>query len=103
MFRIEHTKRAESPRSSSIKSGIFFFLFIWYQRVSLNLTLMSNYLKDWGFTVQRPAKSAYQRDDKKVQEWLEKTYPKIQEEAKRKVERDRRGNDESIASISRKS
>ena len=56
-----------------------------YQRTGqrLQLTQVGKYLKDWGFTVQRPAKSAYQRDDKKVQEWLEETYPKIKEEAKK--------------------
>lgn len=44
---------------------------------SLHLTQVGKYLKDWGFTVQRPAKSAYQRDDEQVQAWLKEAYPKI--------------------------
>lgn len=50
--------------------------------LELDRRLVGTYLKDWGFTVQRPVKRAYQRDDKKVKEWLEVSYPKIEEEAK---------------------
>jgi len=49
----------------------------------LHLSQVGRYLKEWGFTVQRPAKSAYQRDDEKVKEWLEETYPQIQAQAKK--------------------
>jgi transposase len=40
------------------------------------------YLNRWGFTPQRPIKRAYQRDDKKVKEWMEETYPSIKKRAK---------------------
>lgn len=51
--------------------------------IDLHINQVGQYLKDWGFTVQRPAKSAYQRDDKKVKQWLEVEYPKIKEEVKK--------------------
>jgi len=50
--------------------------------LSLDRRLVGRYLKSWGFTIQRPVKRAYQRDDKKVKEWLEVSYPKIEKEAK---------------------
>lgn len=34
-----------------------------------------------GFTVQKPIKLAYQRDPKKIEEWLTETYPKIKSRA----------------------
>ena len=36
----------------------------------LDLRQVGRYLKRWGFTPQRPIKQAYQRDEKKVQQWL---------------------------------
>ena len=50
--------------------------------LELDRRLVGVYLKAWGFTIQRPIKRAYQRDDKKVKEWLEESYPKIKNEAK---------------------
>lgn len=40
-------------------------------------------LKRWGFTPQKPAKQAREQDPKKMNTWLEKTYPKIKTEASR--------------------
>ena len=34
-----------------------------------------------GFTAQKPIKLAYQRDPKKIEEWLTETYPKIKSRA----------------------
>ena len=48
----------------------------------LDLRQVGRYLKRWGFTPQRPIKQAYQRDEKKVQQWLEKDYPSIKTRAK---------------------
>ena len=42
------------------------------------------YLKDWGFTPQKPVRRAYERDPVAVQEWLDKEYPAIQRRAKAK-------------------
>lgn len=47
----------------------------------LDRRLVGTYLRRWGFTAQRPAKQAYQRNDKKVTEWLEKDYPEIERQA----------------------
>jgi len=47
----------------------------------LDLRQVGRYLKRWGFTVQRPVKRAYQRDDKKVQKWLKTEYPAIKKKA----------------------
>lgn len=43
---------------------------IWLQTVS-------KYMKRWGLTPQRPAKYAYEQDEKKIKKWLEIEYPKI--------------------------
>jgi transposase len=42
---------------------------------------MGDYLHRWRFTPQKPTKKAYQQDPEKVKEWLEETYPKIEERA----------------------
>lgn len=41
------------------------------------------YLKEWGFTPQKPARRAYQQDPVAVERWLKEEYPAIQAEAKR--------------------
>jgi transposase len=41
------------------------------------------YLRRWGFTPQKPAKYAYERDAEKVKEWKEKEYKAIRKRAKR--------------------
>ena len=43
---------------------------------------VGEYLRRWGFTVQRPAKRAVRQNPEIVQEWLEQTYPKIPTQAK---------------------
>ena len=48
----------------------------------LDLRQVGRYLKRWGFTPQRPVKQAYQRNEKKVKEWLEEQYPAIKAQAK---------------------
>ena len=48
----------------------------------LDLRQVGRYLKRWGFTPQRPAKQAYQRDEKKALQWLEQDYPAIKSNAK---------------------
>ncbi len=40
------------------------------------------YLKDWGFTPQKPVRRAYERDPVAVQAWLDKEYPAIRRRAK---------------------
>jgi transposase len=43
---------------------------------------IGNYLKNWGFTPQKPKKRAYEQCPKKVQKWLEEEYPTIKKRAK---------------------
>jgi transposase len=49
--------------------------------IELPTRTINHYLKRWGFTPQRPIKRAYEQNPKKVQEWLDDTYPTIKERA----------------------
>lgn len=49
--------------------------------VKMALRTVTDYLKRWGMTAQRPVERAYERNDKAVTAWLEKDYPKIRERA----------------------
>jgi transposase len=51
--------------------------------IAMPIRTVGEYLKRWGYTPQKPVKYAYERDDEKVKEWLEKTYPGIKKRAKR--------------------
>jgi len=44
---------------------------------------VGRYLKDWGFTPQKPVAKAYEQDPEAVQKWLEEDYPALQEKAKK--------------------
>lgn len=46
-------------------------------RVALPVRTMGLYLKRWGYTPQRPQKRANERDEKRIQRWITKEYPKI--------------------------
>lgn len=50
--------------------------------ITLAIRTVGTYLKNWGFTPQKPKKKAYEQDDKKVQKWLTEEYPAIQKRAK---------------------
>lgn len=50
--------------------------------LELPLRTITDYLKRWGFTPQKPAKRAYEQNPKAVQQWLETTYPAIAAKAK---------------------
>ncbi len=50
-------------------------------KIELPTRTINHYLKRWGFTPQRPIKRAYEQNPKKVQEWLDDTYPTIKERA----------------------
>ena len=52
-------------------------------RVKIPLRTVSNYLKRWGFTCQRPTKRAYFVDNVKVDHFMKKEYPAIAARAKR--------------------
>lgn len=48
----------------------------------LPLRTITDYLKRWGFTPQKPVKRAYDQNPKAVQDWLVTTYPAIAAQAK---------------------
>ena len=50
--------------------------------VRLALRTVSDYLRRWGFTPQRPVKRAVERQDAAIQAWLTAHYPKIAARAK---------------------
>ena len=49
----------------------------------LPLRTISDYLKRWGFTPQKPTKRAYEQNPKLVAQWHETVYPEIQTRAKK--------------------
>jgi len=51
--------------------------------VRVALRTLSEYLKRWGFTTQKPVKKAYAQSSAVVKHWLEEEYPKIHMKAKK--------------------
>ena len=51
-------------------------------KATLSLQCVSNYLKRWGLTCQRPTKRAYAQDDVRVKSFMETEYPAIARRAK---------------------
>ena len=55
---------------------------IWHMwRIKIALRTISDYMKRWGYTPQKPLKRAYQQNPKQVDKWLKETYPSIKEKA----------------------
>ena len=50
-------------------------------KINLSLRTVTNYLKKWGFTCQRPTKKAYSQDDVKVNRFMQEEYPAIAKRA----------------------
>ncbi len=51
-------------------------------RVKIAIRTIGDYIKQWGFTTQKPIKKAYEQSPKAVQEWLDNSYPEIKKLAK---------------------
>ena len=51
--------------------------------VTIALRTVSDYLKRWGMTPQRPVERAREQNPKAVETWLKETYPAIKERAKK--------------------
>jgi len=47
----------------------------------LPIRTVGEYLQRWGYTPQKPVRKAYKQDPVEVAEWLEKTYPEIEQRA----------------------
>jgi transposase len=50
--------------------------------IPLSVWTVGRYLRDWGFTPQKPVRRAYERDPEAVARWLEREYPAIRRRAK---------------------
>jgi transposase len=50
--------------------------------LDISLRCITNYLKRWGLTCQRPAKKAYVQDNLRVKRFMDEEYPAIAERAK---------------------
>ena len=50
--------------------------------IEMPIRTVGHYLKKWGFTPQKPVKRAYERNDKKVNQWIETDYPLLAKRAK---------------------
>jgi transposase len=50
--------------------------------VSLALSTVGAYLRDWGFTPQKPVRRAFEQSPAAVQRWLTETYPAIEAKSK---------------------
>jgi len=51
--------------------------------IRLSIRGVGEYLARWGYTAQKAARRAYERDEQAVKDWLEIEYPKIRARAKR--------------------
>lgn len=56
---------------------------IWNKyKIEVSANTVGRYLKNWGFTPQKPAYKAYEQCEKEVREWLDNEYPYIKLKAK---------------------
>jgi len=51
-------------------------------KIEMPLSSLGYYLARWGFSVQRPVKRAYKRDEERVKGWVTTEFPGISERAK---------------------
>lgn len=51
--------------------------------IRLSVWTVGRYLAQWGFTPQKPARRAFERDPERVRQWLYEEYPAIRLRAKR--------------------
>lgn len=50
---------------------------------SLSVWTVGRYLKEWGFTPQKPLRRAFEQDPVAVQRWIDEEYPLIRAQAKK--------------------
>lgn len=51
--------------------------------IRYSLQWVSQCLRRWGFTPQKPVTRAYERDEEQIRDWINREYPAIRERAKR--------------------
>jgi transposase len=52
-------------------------------KLKLSLWTIGRYLRQWGFTPQKPIRRAYEQNDREVPRWLKESYPQIKALARR--------------------
>jgi transposase len=83
---LQQTIEAKNPQELGIASALWTRQAVReliQQRYGLRLPIrtVGEYLRRWGFTPQKPVRKAYKQDPEAVAEWLERTYPEIEERA----------------------
>ncbi len=51
--------------------------------IRIAIRTIGNYLREWGFTPQKPVRRAYEQSPQAVREWLDRVYPSLAKRAKR--------------------
>lgn len=51
--------------------------------IHLSIWTIGRYLKQWGFTPQKPVRRAFEQNPKKIKRWLKEEYPTIRKKARR--------------------
>jgi transposase len=83
---IQQMIEAETPQESKIPAALWTRQAVRElikQQVGVRLPIrtIGEYLRRWGYTPQKPVRKAYRQDPERVAEWLERTYPEIEERA----------------------
>lgn len=55
--------------------------------VRVSVWTVGRYLREWGFTPQKPMRRAFERDERAVRKWLREQYPRVRSLAKREKAR----------------
>ena len=66
--------------------------------IQLGLTTISDYLKKWGMSPQKPKLKSYKQQPIEIQRWLDKTYPAIAARAKKEGAEIQWGDETAIRS-----
>jgi len=66
--------------------------------LQVSVWTVGRYLRDWGFTPQKPVRRAYEQNPTVVRKWLEREYPAIRQQAKRESAEIRWGDEMGLRS-----
>ncbi|PHM76453.1 helix-turn-helix domain-containing protein [Xenorhabdus cabanillasii] len=85
---------------SSIWSRNAIQALIWQMwRIKMVKRTLTDYLKRWGFTPQKPLKRAYEQNPKAVEKWHKETCPTVKKKSARMSEKDPKSYDEATEKI----
>jgi transposase len=85
-YRIQQLIESKTPQELEIPSALWTRQAVQeliQQQTGQRLAIrtVGEYLDRWGYTPQKPVRKSYKQDADAVNEWLETTYPKIEERA----------------------